>query len=218
MHRSLAFNQAGAVYRHLEGAMIPYRLRGKTTRATIVRIVQLPLRAGLAAVLAQAIAVFLGLPYPAFAMVAAILVTDLAPEQSRQLGLRRIGGTLIGAALGGGGGAGPGAPPPSGGPPPPPPVVAAHPLPGGGGGPRGGGRDPGATSLVDRPLHPRRDVRVQPSAGGGRGSAGGVHQRGRASVTRGRSSVEFCLSSLPGNRSRHLGCVGGQSRASAVRG
>ena len=80
--------------------MIPYRLRGSSTRATILRIVQLPLRAGLAAALAQAIAVFLGLPYPAFAMVAAILVTDLAPEQSRQLGLRRIGGTLIGAALG----------------------------------------------------------------------------------------------------------------------
>jgi uncharacterized membrane protein YgaE (UPF0421/DUF939 family) len=77
--------------------MIPYRLRG---RATILRLVQLPLRAGLAAALSQAIAVFLGLPYPAFAMVAAILVTDLAPEQSRQLGLRRIGGTLIGAALG----------------------------------------------------------------------------------------------------------------------
>ena len=80
--------------------MIPYRLRGRTGRATMLRIVQLPLRAGLAAALSQAIAVFLGLPYPAFAMVAAILVTDLAPEQSRQLGLRRIGGTLIGAALG----------------------------------------------------------------------------------------------------------------------
>ena len=105
MRRSLAFNYAGAVYRHLGAAMIRYRLRGNTARATILRIVQLPLRAGLAAVLAQAIAVFLGLPYPAFAMVAAILVTDLAPEQSRQLGLRRIGGTLIGAALGAGLGA-----------------------------------------------------------------------------------------------------------------
>ena len=80
--------------------MIPYRLRGRTGRVTMLRIVQLPLRAGLAAALSQAIAAFLGLPYPAFAMVAAILVTDLAPEQSRQLGLRRIGGTLIGAALG----------------------------------------------------------------------------------------------------------------------
>src|SRR5206468_10715751 len=79
--------------------MIPYRLRGKTARATILRIVQLPLRAGLAAALSQAIAVFLGLPYPAFAMVAAILVTDLAPEQSRQLGLRRIGGTLMARRL-----------------------------------------------------------------------------------------------------------------------
>src|SRR3954465_14421679 len=78
--------------------MAPYRLRSKTARA--VRIVQLPLRAGLAAALSQATAVFLGLPYPPFAMVAAILVTDLAPEQSRQLGLRRIGGTLIGVALG----------------------------------------------------------------------------------------------------------------------
>src|SRR5947209_11299564 len=100
MRRLLALNHAGAVYRHGGGAMIPYRLRGTSTRATILRIVQLPLRAGLAAALSQAIAVFLGLPYPAFAMVAAILVTGLAPEQSRQLGLRRIGGTLIGAALG----------------------------------------------------------------------------------------------------------------------
>src|SRR5437660_9025437 len=89
--------------------MIPYRLRGNSTRGTILRIVQLPLRAGLAAALSQAIATFLGLPYPAFAMVAAILVTDLAPEQSRQLGLRRIGGTLIGAALWGGAGRDPGA-------------------------------------------------------------------------------------------------------------
>src|SRR3954447_22266137 len=100
MRGSLAFYYAEAVYQHLGAGMIPYRLRGKTARATILRIVQLPLRAGLAAALAQVIAVFLGLPYPALAMVAAILVTDLAPEQSRQLGLRRIGGTLIGAALG----------------------------------------------------------------------------------------------------------------------
>src|SRR4051794_1729882 len=79
--------------------MTPLHLGHNTARATSLRVVQLPLRAGLAAGLSQALAVFLGLPYPVFAMAAAILVTDLAPEQSRQLGLRRIGGTLIGAVL-----------------------------------------------------------------------------------------------------------------------
>ncbi len=42
----------------------------------------------------------LGLEYPLYAMIAAIIVTDLAPEQSRRLGLQRLVGTVVGAACG----------------------------------------------------------------------------------------------------------------------
>lgn len=41
---------------------IPYRLRSKTAFAAIVRTLQLPVRVGFAAAIAQAVAAFLGLP------------------------------------------------------------------------------------------------------------------------------------------------------------
>jgi uncharacterized membrane protein YgaE (UPF0421/DUF939 family) len=52
--------------------------------------------AGLALVLAR----FLELQYPLYAFIAAVIVTDLSPSQTRQLGVRRIVATVVGAVCG----------------------------------------------------------------------------------------------------------------------
>jgi uncharacterized membrane protein YgaE (UPF0421/DUF939 family) len=58
------------------------------------------LRAGIAAGVSLAIAMLLDLRPGIFAFIAAVIVTDLDPSQSRQLGLRRIAATVIGALCG----------------------------------------------------------------------------------------------------------------------
>jgi uncharacterized membrane protein YgaE (UPF0421/DUF939 family) len=68
---------------------------------TLMSGLQLALRAGLAAGLSFAIASALRLEHPIYAMIAAIIVTDLTPSRSRQLGLHRIAATVIGAVCGG---------------------------------------------------------------------------------------------------------------------
>jgi uncharacterized membrane protein YgaE (UPF0421/DUF939 family) len=50
--------------------------------------------------LSLAIAQFLGLSTPIFAFIAAVIVTDLNPSESRRLGLRRIVATAVGALCG----------------------------------------------------------------------------------------------------------------------
>jgi uncharacterized membrane protein YgaE (UPF0421/DUF939 family) len=62
---------------------------------------QLAIRAAIAATVAAVIAQTLGLDYPIYAFLAAIIATDLTQHQSRQLGLRRLAATLLGAAGGG---------------------------------------------------------------------------------------------------------------------
>lgn len=62
--------------------------------------IQLALRASLAAGLSLAIAQFLQLQYPIYALIAAIIVTDLSPSESILLGRRRLVATIIGAACG----------------------------------------------------------------------------------------------------------------------
>jgi hypothetical protein len=61
---------------------------------------QLAMRAGLAAGLSIAIAQFFKLEYPIYAFIAAVIVTDLSPAQSRRLGFIRIVATVVGALLG----------------------------------------------------------------------------------------------------------------------
>jgi uncharacterized membrane protein YgaE (UPF0421/DUF939 family) len=61
---------------------------------------QLSLRSALAAGLSMAAAQLLELQYPIYALLAAVIVTDLKPGQSRKLGLHRLLATLVGAACG----------------------------------------------------------------------------------------------------------------------
>ncbi|MGE0726336.1 MAG: FUSC family protein [Alphaproteobacteria bacterium] len=61
---------------------------------------QLAVRASVAAMVALGLAQLLGLPHPVFAFIAAVIVTDLSPALSRQLGSRRIAATIIGAICG----------------------------------------------------------------------------------------------------------------------
>src|SRR5688572_9174922 len=62
--------------------------------------VQLALRASVAAGLALAAAQVLGLRHPLYAAIAAVIVTDLSPRESTQLGRRRLVATVVGAICG----------------------------------------------------------------------------------------------------------------------
>lgn len=61
---------------------------------------QLSLRAALAGGIAVVIAGLLQLQFPIYAMISAVLVTDLVPAVSRKLALPRLAGTALGTALG----------------------------------------------------------------------------------------------------------------------
>jgi uncharacterized membrane protein YgaE (UPF0421/DUF939 family) len=61
---------------------------------------QLAVRASVGAALALALAQFLGLQYPLYAAIAAVIVTDLSVIDTGMLGIRRFVGTVIGAPCG----------------------------------------------------------------------------------------------------------------------
>jgi uncharacterized membrane protein YgaE (UPF0421/DUF939 family) len=62
--------------------------------------IQLALRSALAAGLSLALAQYFKLDYPIYAMIAAVIVTDLSAAQTKKLGLRRLAATVLGAACG----------------------------------------------------------------------------------------------------------------------
>jgi uncharacterized membrane protein YgaE (UPF0421/DUF939 family) len=70
------------------------------TKSRLTDALRLSLRAALSAGLAVGLANLLGLEYPLHAMIGAVLVTDLSPARTRQMGLQRLAGTVLGATLG----------------------------------------------------------------------------------------------------------------------
>jgi uncharacterized membrane protein YgaE (UPF0421/DUF939 family) len=63
---------------------------------------QLAVRASIGAVASLVLAGLLQLPFPLYAFIGAVIVTDLDPAQTRELGVRRVLSTIIGAATGAG--------------------------------------------------------------------------------------------------------------------
>jgi uncharacterized membrane protein YgaE (UPF0421/DUF939 family) len=70
------------------------------TRENVIGALGVSIRAALAAGLSVGVAQFMGLQFPLYALIAAVIVTDLSSARTRQLALPRFAGTVLGAALG----------------------------------------------------------------------------------------------------------------------
>jgi uncharacterized membrane protein YgaE (UPF0421/DUF939 family) len=75
-------------------------LPAAVARSNLTPALQLSLRSAVAAGLAVGIAPRLGLQFPLYALIAAVIVTDLSASRTRQLALPRLAGTVPGATLG----------------------------------------------------------------------------------------------------------------------
>src|SRR3954471_24433970 len=69
-------------------------------QSTYTTGLQVSLRAAVGAGLALAVGQLLHLQFPIYAMISAVVVTDLDPAQTRKLGLPRLAGTVLGATVG----------------------------------------------------------------------------------------------------------------------
>jgi len=69
-------------------------------RSPLTTALQLAIRSALSAALAVAIAQFLQLQHPLYALIGAVIVSDVSPKQTRDLALRRLAGTVVGAGVG----------------------------------------------------------------------------------------------------------------------
>src|SRR4051812_25309730 len=76
------------------------RSRVSMTRSKLLPALQLSLRAAVAAGLAVIAARLLHLQHPLYAMISAIVVTDLVVAEKRKLALPRLAGTLLGSVVG----------------------------------------------------------------------------------------------------------------------
>jgi len=74
---------------------------GAEISPALMTTLQLAVRASLAAGLSVAMAHFFRLQYPLYALVGAVIVTDISPTQTRELATRRLAGTVVGAMTGG---------------------------------------------------------------------------------------------------------------------
>ncbi len=69
-------------------------------RKNFISSFQTSLRAAVSAGIALFVAQWLQLPYPFYAMISAVIVTDISPAGTRKLGVPRLAGTVLGAFLG----------------------------------------------------------------------------------------------------------------------